>query len=136
MGENRDGWDMDELLEFLASHSSSGGGVTTQPGPLYWTPPADIYELDDRLHVVIDIPGMKASQFDIRVREGALLVSGERRMRRDESRKRYHALERNTGLFVKRIPLPAGFVTSKPESRYSEGLLEITFPRKKKGRSG
>lgn len=133
MEDKSGGWDMDELLDFLASHSAGGGSVTAQAGPLYWSPPADIYEWEDRLHVVIDIPGMKAKDFDIRVREGALLVSGERRMRRDESRKRYHALERNTGLFVKRVPLPDGFATKNPQSRYSEGLLEITFRRSTEG---
>lgn len=136
MTEKSGNWDMEELLEFLVSHSGGRGNATAEAGSLHWSPPADVYELDGLLHVVLDIPGMKAKEFEIHIREGALIVTGDRRMRHDESRKRYHTLERNSGLFLKRVTLPEGYITSRPKSRYSEGLLEITFPQKKKGRSG
>ena len=136
MDENRDGWDVDELLDFLAVHSTGGVSATEQGSTLHWSPPVDMYEVGDRLYVVLDIPGMKANQFEIRVTENTLIVSGEREMLHDENRIRFHKIERNSGVFEKRLALPGGFITSRPRSRYSDGLLEISFPPKKRSSRG
>jgi HSP20 family protein len=136
MAENQDSWDVDELLDFLAVHSTGGVSATEKGNTLYWSPPVDMYEIGDRLFIVFDIPGMKANQFDIRVTDETLIVSGERKMQDDEGRIRFHKIERNSGVFEKRLALPEGFITSRPRSRYSDGLLEISFPVKKRSKRG
>jgi len=124
------------MLEFLASHSPYGDRSDPASEQVLWSPPADVYELDDRLHVVIEIAGMKSKEFHIRVEEGSLVVRGERRTPHHGKQRRFHSLEWRSGPFEKRLPLPAsGFDLSRPSSRYVEGVLEITFPAEGQGNS-
>ncbi len=127
-------WDVGELVDFLASHSGREGTVDSAQAALPWAPPADVYEAEDRLHVVIEIAGMKANAFEIRIDGEELIVAGERPVRRVAQATRYHSLEWNSGVFRKAIALPSGFDRSGLVVRYASGVLEITFPRKKKER--
>ncbi|MBN1825936.1 MAG: Hsp20/alpha crystallin family protein [Candidatus Eisenbacteria bacterium] len=115
-----------EMLDFLASNSPYAADETEKRG--LWSPAADVYELEDRLYVVLEIAGMRSKDFQIRVEQGALLIRGERRAPHGGKEKRFHSLERHTGAFEKRIPIPEGFDRNRPKSRYLEGVLEVSFP--------
>ena len=46
----------------------------TRPGPVY-TPAVDIFESDDRISVLADMPGVKANDLKIDLRENVLTLS-------------------------------------------------------------
>lgn len=118
-----------EMLDFLATHSPYAGRKEAVLEPAFWSPPADVYEVDGVLFVMIEIAGMKSREFRIRVEEGGVLtVQGERKTPHHKKPRKYHSLEWATGPFEKRIPLPAGFDLGRPSSRYLDGVLEISFP--------
>ncbi len=117
-----------EMLDFLASHSPYVGSREAVLEPAYWSPPADVYELDGVLFVVMEIAGMKSRELRVRVEEGVLTVSGERKAPHHRKPRKYHSLEWASGPFEKRIVLPGGFDLGRPSSRYVDGVLEISFP--------
>lgn len=117
-----------EMLDFLATHAPYPGRREAVLEPVFWSPPADVYELDGVLFVVLEIGGMKSKDFHIRVEENVLTVRGERKAPHHRKPRRYHSLEWASGPFEKRIPLPAGFDLARPSSRYVDGVLEISFP--------
>ena len=117
---------VDEMLEFLSSQSPYTTTGTEERG--LWSPAADVYEMEDRLYVVLEIAGMRSKDFRIRVEKGTLLIRGDRSSRHGAEEKRFHSLERRSGPFEKRIPLPDGFDRTRPKSRYLDGILEISFP--------
>ena len=47
----------------------------TRPGPVY-SPAVDIFENDDRISVLADMPGVKAQDLKIDLRENVLTLSG------------------------------------------------------------
>jgi HSP20 family protein len=124
-----------DMLDFLAAHSPYGGRREAVLEQAYWSPPADVYEVDGTLYVVLEIAGMKPKEFQIRVEEGLLTVRGERKTPHDRKTRKYHSLEWASGLFEKRVQLPAGFDLARPSSRYVDGVLEISFPGTSEGRT-
>jgi HSP20 family protein len=124
-----------EMLDFLATHSPYAGRREAVAETAFWSPPTDVYEVDGVLFVVLEIAGMKSREFRIRVEDGILTVQGERKAPHDRKQKKYHSLEWASGLFEKRIPLPAGFDFARPSSRYVDGVLEISFPGAAEGRN-
>ena len=122
-----------EMLDFLSSHSPHGEVATDLSAEVLWSPPADVYELDDRLYVLLEIAGMKSKEFRIRVEGNTLSVRGERRTPHHQKNRRFHSMEWQSGLFEKRIALPRGYDPNRPTSRYLDGILEICFPSSGKG---
>ncbi len=122
-----------DMLEFLASHSPYGDRIDPVSEQIYWSPPADVYEINGTLFIVVEIAGMKSKDFQIRVESETLVIRGERRTTHHKKRRRFHSLEWRSGPFEKKIPLPAGFDLGRPNSRYVDGVLEISFPGESEG---
>jgi len=51
--------------------------VATRDETRYIAPPVDIYETDDSLVVVVDLPGVDKNGIDIRVEDGLLTIKGK-----------------------------------------------------------
>ena len=50
--------------------------AATRDEERYLTPPVDIYETDDELVVVADLPGVDKSQLEVSVTDGVLTIQG------------------------------------------------------------
>jgi len=51
--------------------------VATRDESRYIAPPVDIYETDDALVVVVDLPGVDKKGIDVRVEDGLLTIKGQ-----------------------------------------------------------
>ncbi len=51
--------------------------LATRDETRYIAPPVDIYETDDALVVVADLPGVKSDEVDIRVEDNVLTIKGK-----------------------------------------------------------
>lgn len=81
------------------------GGAARRP---VWEPPADIFATDDELWIVVALPGVAPDDAQIAVRDGTLIVSGERRLPAAMRAAAVHRVEIPHGLFERRIALPPG----------------------------
>lgn len=79
--------------------------VARQP---VWEPPADIFETERELWIVIALPGVSPDSAAIRVEAGTLIVSAERLLPAEMRRAAIHRLEIPHGRFERRAELPAG----------------------------
>jgi len=50
--------------------------IATRDEMMYIAPPVDIFESEDSLTVVADLPGVKSNQVDIRVEDNILTIKG------------------------------------------------------------
>ena len=103
----------------LLSYSSARWGLM----------PAEVSDDDKHVIVKLEAPGMDAEDFDIQVQDDVLLIRGEKKSRREESKGQYHLLERAYGRFERAIPLPAEVDHSKSTASYRRGLLQIELPK-------
>ena len=72
-----------------------------------WEPPVDVFETADTLRIVVALPGVAAENVRVVAENGALTVTGERRLPR-ESAGAIHRLEIPHGHFERRLALPQG----------------------------
>jgi HSP20 family protein len=89
------------------------------PLPVFRFPsfPTDIYEKDNEIVVMMEVPGFKKDDLKIKVEEGYLVVEGEAKEKKEEEG-RYWRREIRRESFRRVIPLPV--------------VLEIVLPKKPK----
>lgn len=97
---------------------------------------AEMSETDSELVVRLEVPGMERDDFDIAVIDGRyLVVGGEKRVEREESRGRFHVMERAYGRFERAIPLPVEVTEEGARARYRRGVLRVTLPKTRNERA-
>jgi HSP20 family protein len=95
-------------------------------------PAVDVYELEQSLLVVVDLPGVPGDSIRALAKDGMLVVAGEKpalacTAQKDETR--FHLAERGFGRFVRIVPLPGPFDASHAAATLEGGELRITVPR-------
>jgi len=93
-----------------------------------WTPALDLYQSNDNVVAVVELPGMRKEDIEISLHEGMLTVSGERKQETGENEKAERS-ERYVGKFRRSISLPARVDTSNVSATYKDGILTVTLPK-------
>ncbi len=109
-------------------HSPGGHAWRLTTRPHVWRPATDVYEMQDRFLVRIEIAGMRQADFNISMEQSTLTISG---VRPDEpERKAYHQMEIPFGEFYTEIEFPATPIQLDAiEAEYQDGFLRITLPK-------
>lgn len=89
----------------------------------------DVFEDDRRLVVRLEVPGMAREDFDVEVRDQALVVRGEKRFEHEASEGRYRVMQCAYGAFHRTIPLPVPVHADCAEATYRNGVLKIELPK-------
>jgi HSP20 family protein len=92
-------------------------------------PEVNMVETDKALEVTVELPGMKAEDVKVEIRENALWISGEKKEEKEETNKTYHRIERRAGMFRRVLPLPVEVTDRGVEAHFVEGVLRITLPK-------
>jgi HSP20 family molecular chaperone IbpA len=104
----------------------------TRPGPVF-TPSVDIFENDNSITVLADMPGVKAPDLNIDLRESVLTLTGritdpERENESDVLRE-YHA-----GTFFRQFTLAETIDQAKIDAKLTDGVLRLELPKVEKAR--
>ena len=93
-----------------------------------WTPALDLYENNDNLIAVVELPGMRKEDIEISLHDGMLTIGGERKSETREGDKAERT-ERYIGKFRRSITLPTRVDANKVSATYKDGILTITLPK-------
>src|SRR5438105_11639209 len=117
----------DELNALFELPFGSNFGPQTQ---LFsgWTPALDLYQNNDNVVAVVELPGMRKEEIDISLQDGTLTVSGERKTEAGTADKADRS-ERYVGTFRRSITLPTRVDSDKVSATYKDGILTITLPK-------
>src|SRR5438874_9139753 len=116
--------DLDTLLD-LPFWNPSGRQSQLFSG---WTPALDLYQNNDNIVAVIELPGMRKEDIEISLQDGMLTISGERKSETAEGDKAERT-ERYVGKFRRSISLPTQVDASKVTATYRDGILTVTLPK-------
>jgi len=94
----------------------------------------DVFEDEQRLVVRLEVPGMEKDEFDIEMRDDALVVSGEKRFERERTEGRYRMLQCAYGSFRRVVPLPVPVLAEASRASYEAGVLKIELTKAKQGK--
>ncbi len=107
-----------------------GGRFVVVRRPNVWRPPTDVMETDDRLIVLVEIAGMKTSDFNVAISPHQLIISGTRPAHLPGCTA-YHQLEIGYGEFRTDVLLPWPVDEENIVARYEDGFLRVELPRLK-----
>lgn len=93
-----------------------------------WHPPTDLYETDDRVIVMVEVPGVDPDRFVISLLERRLVITGTR-YDPNVVRRAYHQMEIHFGEFRTEVELPCVVDEDRVDAEYREGLLRVTLPK-------
>lgn len=104
----------------------------TRTGPVY-SPAVDIFENDHSITVLADMPGVKASNLEIDLRENVLTLTG--RVTAAETSKESSVLrEYRPGTFFRRFQLAETIDQPKIDAQLTDGVLRLELPKVEKAR--
>jgi len=131
-------WMWSEALQMLARAERLQREVFNIPGPsrhpgVAWEPPVDVLETEDAVLVLVALPGVDPQQVQLAIRNGVLLIAGERVLPPELRTAVIHRIELPQGRFERQIRLPAG-TYEQPVSGVADGCLIVKLP--KVGRDG
>ena len=117
--------DMERLFFGGGTHGQAPLGAF---GGARFMPQVDIEEHEDKLVVRADLPGVQPDDFRVDIEDDALVIQGERRDERDDTRRGIRRFERSYGAFRRVVPLPAGANVENADARFENGVLQIEIP--------
>lgn len=93
-----------------------------------WSPALDLYQNNDNLVAVVELPGMRKEDIEISLHDGTLTIAGERKSSFSNG-ERAERSERYVGSFRRSITLPARVDSNKVSATYRDGILTVTLPK-------
>ena len=93
-----------------------------------WSPALDLYQNNDNVIAVAELPGMRREDIQISLHDGTLTISGERK-RESSNGEKAERTERYIGTFRRSITLPARVDANKVTATYRDGILTVTLPK-------
>lgn len=97
-----------------------------------FVPQVDVAETDQRFEISVAVPGLKREDIKINLEEGKLIISGERKLEKEEKGKNFLTRETRFGSFSRSFYLPDNVDAEKIEASYNEGILNIFVPKDEK----
>src|SRR5262245_36518476 len=94
-----------------------------------WMPKLDMSETRDAYVARLEVPGVGPKDVNVSIREGLLMITGEKTREDEEKDAKHYRVERAWGRFARTIPLPGPVDTGKTTATFKEGVLTVTLPK-------
>ena len=92
-------------------------------------PAVDVYETDDSIEVVVDLPDVDATAVRIMAKSDSILIAGEKASHRARGESTFHLVERGYGRFARVVRLGHACDTANAHASVTEGELRISLPK-------
>ena len=98
-----------------------------------YVPTTDIFETQDALNVVLEMPGVEKTNIDVTVQEGILNVEGRLDFSKYKSLQPLYT-EYNVGNYVRQFTLNEQIDESQIKARMKNGVLEVELPKREQAK--
>jgi HSP20 family protein len=89
----------------------------------------DVVESDKDVKVTAELPGVEEGDIDVRVSDGMLTISAEKKVAREEKNDGYILRERSFGRVERTLSLPEDVDPDAAQASFRDGVLTVTFPK-------
>ncbi len=117
-------------LQAKAKHEVATAGEQTRPGPVF-TPEVDIFETDEELTLLADMPGVTADDVAIDLNDGVLTLSGDVKPLEGPGETDV-LVEFETGRYHRQFALSDAIDQDKIDAKLEDGVLRLTLPKARK----
>ena len=116
--------DFQRALDAFRSSSWLGAGLSA--GGAY--PPINVFRRGDDIVAIIEVPGVRKSDFDIKIERNTLRISGSKSVEYGD-KAAMHRRERLAGRFDRAVTLPIDIDADKIRAECRDGILALYLPR-------
>jgi len=106
-----------------------GRRVGAEPLAGECSPAIDVYERDDSIEIVVDVPGVDPSALRILAKGDLLLIVGEKSVHRPRTELSFHLVERDFGRFARTVRIARACDTSLARAQLVNGELHLSLPK-------
>ena len=92
------------------------------------TVPTDVFHLEGRLVIRMDLPGVSPDDVEVTVQESTLIVNGKRSFPHEANEVRFMRRGIFYGDFTQRVTLGKGLDADRITASYDNGVLELSIP--------
>jgi HSP20 family protein len=92
-------------------------------------PSLDVLETEASMEVIVDVSGVPKEALRIVIRDGVLLVAGEKAPPPSTGEQTFHLVEREFGRFARAVRLAGAFDVGKAHATLRNGELTIVLPK-------
>ena len=131
-------WDPFQEMDDLLSTFDRSFGSRALPGPKGdatglslrdWTPAVDISETDEEYLITFELPDVSRDDIKVSIEDGILTVTGERKVEKEDKKKKFHRVERFYGSFSRSFNLPEDVDTEGIHAGYADGVLNLSLKK-------
>ena len=98
-------------------------------------PDVNLSETDNKYVVTAELPGLDEKDVNVELRNGGLIIKGEKKSENEEKKDGYIYSERSYGSFSRQIPLPDEVDADNVTAKFKKGILEVTLPKTEKAKA-
>jgi len=88
-------------------------------------PAVNIYEQDDGIVLMAEVPGVKPEQLDLTVVGDSVVLRGQRQEEEPPEGNRYYRRQRPVGTFTRTVTLPEPIDPNSVNAEYKNGVLKV-----------
>lgn len=97
-----------------------------------WQPRVDVNETKDEIVVTAEVPGLTEKDIKITLKDNHLVISGEKKLEKEDKDENYYCCERRYGKFERAFALSTEVVAEKAKAKVKDGVLKIELPKAEK----
>jgi HSP20 family protein len=90
---------------------------------------AEVFDDGDKIIATLEAPGMDITELDLQVSGDRLIVSGEKKTRKERTEGHYYVKECAYGRFERAIGLPDEVDSATAQAEYKNGILRVELPK-------
>jgi HSP20 family protein len=112
--------------EFLRPAFVWQNGTASEPVPIR----VDVKETAGAYTVSAELPGVRKDEINVEIEGNEVTISAETRREERKEGEKHLRLERAFGKTARRFTLPQDLDEGKAEAKFTDGVLELTLPKK------
>ena len=117
----------DQLVETQFPDMVKQVGVKPYQGSAY--PKVNVYEYDDKIGIVAEIPGLNKKQLDISVEDGILTISGDKHNTFEDDGAKVLRRELKQSSFKRQFELGDMLDGKSVSANFKDGVLSVSIPK-------
>ena len=116
--------EVEQMMNQAFGHSLENGS-----NRLSYSPLINVSETESNYLVIMDLPGVEKKDVEIKVSDGFLTISGERKIVNQDSENNRVRYESAHGAFSRSFELSTDIIVDKIKAKFKNGVLTITIPK-------
>ena len=117
----------DQIVSSQFPEITKSVGVNPYQGTAY--PKVNVYEYDDKVGVVAEIPGLNKKQLSVDVQDGVLTISGDKHTALDDEGAKVLRRELKQSSFKRQFELGEQLDGENVSANFKDGILSVSIPK-------